>query len=34
MLRLHPYLQGAVLITAWLAVALTLWITFARRGSK
>jgi hypothetical protein len=34
MLHLHPFIQGALFLTAWLVVALTLWIAFARWGSR
>ena len=34
MLQLHPYIQGALFLTAWIIVALSLWITFARWGSR
>ena len=34
MLQLHPFIQGTLFLTAWVVVALTLWIAFARWGSR
>jgi hypothetical protein len=34
MLHMHPYAQGAVLMTAFVCLALTLWLAFAWWGSR
>jgi hypothetical protein len=33
MLGIHPYIEGAIAVSAFALVTLTLWVTFARRGS-
>jgi hypothetical protein len=34
MQAVHPYVQGSIAITIVLLVTFTVWVTFARWGSK